>query len=250
MAEKPVWKVWLVRNALTKEIENDWVAEVSTMGNTLRNEDIAARIVEGRSELRLETIKGILAERDEIVKQALVQGTAVQDSCMRASPRVSGAWIGTAHPFDPKSHRITLDIIPTQEMRVALEHVKVEVLGEKDGGAYIGLVTDIATGRTDGVITPDEDILVNGDKIKIEPDDEPGLGVFLVDASGVEHPLGRKLVENLRKKLVFRAPSLAPGSYTLKVVTRFTGSKKFLKEPRVITYEYPLIIPQPPQEGA
>jgi hypothetical protein len=89
MAEKSIWKIWLVRNTLTKEIENDWVAEVSILRNTLRNEDIAARIVEGRSELQLETIKGILSERDEIVKQALVQGTAVQDGCIRASPRIS-----------------------------------------------------------------------------------------------------------------------------------------------------------------
>ncbi|MHB9293301.1 hypothetical protein Holit_02422 [Hollandina sp. SP2] len=140
MAEKPVWKVWLARNSLTKEIENDWVAEVSIMGNTLRNEDIAARIVEGRSELRLKTVKGILAEGDKIVKQALVPGAAVQDGCMQASPWVSVTWIGTAHPFDPKSHRITL------------ENVKVEVLGEKHGGAYIGLVTDITT----GAVIPDD----------------------------------------------------------------------------------------------
>jgi hypothetical protein len=245
MAEKQVWKVWLVRNTLTKDVENDWIAEVSTLGVTLRNEDIAARIVEGRTELRLETIKSILAERDEIVRQALARGTAVQDGCMRAAPRVSGIWIGTAHPFDPGTHRVTLDLTPTLEMRAALENVKVEVLGEKDGGAYIGLVTDTSTGKTDGAITPGEDILVNGDKIKIEPEDEAGIGVFFVDESGVEHPLGRRIVENTRKKLIFRVPALASGSYTLKVVTRFTGTKRLLNESRTVTYEYPLTIAAP-----
>jgi hypothetical protein len=249
MAEKPVWKIWLVPNTLTQEVENDWIAEVSAAGDTLRNEDIAARIVEGRSELRLETIKGILAERDEIVKQALVQGTAVQDGCIRAGPRVSGVWIGTAHPFDPASHRITLDIAPTQEMRSALAQVKVEILGEKSSGASIGLVTDITTGKTDGSITVDEDILVNGNGIKVEPEEESGLGVFFVDANGVEHGLGRKLVENTRKKLVFRVPALPPGSYMLKVVTRYTGSKKLRNEARTITYEYPLMVSEPAQGG-
>ncbi|MDR0759111.1 MAG: DUF4469 domain-containing protein [Treponema sp.] len=209
------------------------------------NEDIAARIVEGRSELRLETIKGILVERDEIVKQALVGGTAVQDGCMRAGPRVTGVWIGTAQVFDPATHRITLDISPTQEMRAALEQVRVEVLGEKNAGAYIGLVTDITTGKTDGTITVDEDILVSGDKIKVEPEDGSGMGVYFVGRSGTEYPLGRKLTENTRKKLIFRVPALPHGFYTLKIVTRYTGAQRLLNENRIITYEYPLIVPGP-----
>jgi hypothetical protein len=133
-------------------------------------------------------------------------------------------------------------------MRAALENVKVEVLGEKDGGAYIGLVTDTATGKTDGSITPSEDLLVNGDKIKVEPEGEEGLGVFFVDEAGTEHPLGRRLVESTRKKLIFRVPALAAGSYTLKVVTRFTGTKRLLNEPRTVIYEYPLTVAAPQVE--
>jgi hypothetical protein len=50
------------------------------------------------------------------------------------------------------------------------------------------------------------------------------------------------------KKLVFRVPFLAPGSYTLKVVTWFSSSVHLLKEPRTITYEFPLVLrePEPP----
>ena len=39
------WKVWLRLNLLTKDVDNDYTAEVSTMKNSLRNEDIAQRIV-------------------------------------------------------------------------------------------------------------------------------------------------------------------------------------------------------------
>jgi hypothetical protein len=37
MAKKTFWKVWLKRNLLTKDVENDLIAEVSTAGHTLRN---------------------------------------------------------------------------------------------------------------------------------------------------------------------------------------------------------------------
>ncbi|MDR1073308.1 MAG: hypothetical protein LBL45_06500, partial [Treponema sp.] len=53
MAKETYWKVWLTPNRLTKDIENDFIAEVSTAGSTIRNADIAARIVAERSELRL-----------------------------------------------------------------------------------------------------------------------------------------------------------------------------------------------------
>ncbi|MDR2536872.1 MAG: DUF4469 domain-containing protein [Treponema sp.] len=245
MAKKSSWKVWLKRNHLTRDVENDFIAEVSTIGETLRNDDIAARIVAGRSELRLETIMSILTARDEIVRDAIVKGTAVQDGCVRIAPRINGNWIGVSHAFDPQAHKIGIDVAPSTELRAALETVGVEVLGEKDSGAFIGLVTDVTTGKTDGAITPDEDIIVIGDKLKIQPEGEADVGVFFVDANGLETRVTRKLTENLPKKLVFRIPLLPAGSYSLKVVTRFSKSNVLLQEPRTITYEFPLTVQTP-----
>lgn len=45
MATTKYWKVWLKPNLLTKDVDNDYIAEVSTSKQTLRNEDIAERIV-------------------------------------------------------------------------------------------------------------------------------------------------------------------------------------------------------------
>jgi hypothetical protein len=249
MAKETFWKVWLRPNLLTKDVGNDFTAEVSTVGKTVRNEDIAKRIVAGRSEQRLETILSILTARDEIVREALSQGSAVQDGCARMAPRVSGSWIGASHVFDPSVHKIGLDMSPSVEMRSVLETVGVEVLGEKDSGAYIALVTDTSTdtstGKTDGTITPDEDVIVTGDKIKIAPEDEKGLGVFFVNEKGEETPVTHKLAENNPKKLIFRAPALADGVYTLKAATRFSSSSVLLQEPRIITYEFPLTVGAP-----
>ncbi|MDR2150304.1 MAG: DUF4469 domain-containing protein [Spirochaetaceae bacterium] len=242
MTKKTVWKVWLRRNLLTKEVENDFIAEVSTAGSTLHNDDIGARIVAGRSELRLETILSILQARDEIVREALAQGSAVQDGCVRIAPRVSGSWVGISHSFDPAIHKLTIEVTPSTEMRSTLETVGVEVLGEKDSGAFIGLITDITTGKTDGTITPDEDLVITGDKLKIIPEDEAGLGIFFVDATGVDHPVTHRLTENMPKKVICRVPPLTSGTYTLKIVTRFSTTYHVLNEPRIITYEFPLVV--------
>jgi hypothetical protein len=125
---------------------------------------------------------------------------------------------------------------PTAELRAALGAVGVEVLGVKESGAYIGLVTDAANGKTDGTITPNEDIIIEGNKMKVAPADETGLGVFFVAADGAETPVTHRLTVNTPKKLIARVPALAAGMYTLKVVTRFSQGNVFLKEPRSIIY--------------
>ena len=47
-------------NLLTQDIENDYTTEVSTVGKTSRNEDIAKRIVEEGSEIKYDTLLSII----------------------------------------------------------------------------------------------------------------------------------------------------------------------------------------------
>ena len=237
------WKIWLRLNLLTKEVDNDYTAEVSTVGNTKRNEDIARAILEEGSELKFDTLLDILNRRDGVEKRMLQQGNSVQNANVRLAPRVSGPWVGSTANFDPAVHKITIDATITNEMRTALEEVGVEILGVKNSGAIIGIVTDTATGKTDGSITPNDDILIEGDKLKIAPEDEAGLGVFFVNSADVATPVTRRLTQNDPKKILARVPALPAGEYTLRIVTRFsTGNSIFLNEARTIEYERKLTV--------
>lgn len=241
-AIKFFWKVWLRPNLLTKGVDNDYIAEVSTVSDTRHNEDIARRIVDEGSEIKYDTILNILNRSDGIKREMLQNGESVQTGVCRLSPRVLGSWIGGNATFDPSVHKITLDITPTAEMREALASVGVEVLGTKESGAYIGLVTDTLTGFIDGSITPNDDIRIEGDKLKIAPDGEEGLGVFFVNATGTAIPVTRRFTKNKPKTLIVRVPALPAGDYTLQVVTRFTGGSQLLKEPRAIEYTKLLVV--------
>jgi hypothetical protein len=237
------WKVWLRLNLLTKDIDNDYTAEVSTEKNTLRNEEIAQRIVDEGSEIRYDTLLSVFNQHDRIIRESVQQGYKVLTGVAQYGPRVTGSWIGSNDKFDPDKHKVTLDMMPSAEMREALGQIGVEVLGVKDSGAYIGLVTDTLTGATDGSITPGDDIRIEGDKIRIGPDGENGTGVFFVAADGTSTPVTRRLTQNDPKTLIARVPdSLASGSYTLQIVTRFSTSSIFLKNARTIEYSLPLIV--------
>ena len=240
---KFLWKVWLKINLLTKEVDNDYIAEVSTIGNTKRNEDIAETIIEEGSEIKYDTLLNILNQSDRIKRRMLQSGNSVQDGVSFISPRVSGSWLGSSANFDPKVQKITLDMYPCAEMRDALTQVGVEVLGVKNSGAFIGLVTNTLDGTTSGYVSINEDIMIEGDKLKIMPEDDFNLGVFFVNANGEEFRVERRLTQNDPKKILACVPDyINPDEYTLRIKTRYSNGTTLLKEARVIDYERMLIV--------
>lgn len=237
------WKVWLRLNLLTVDVDNDYTAEVSTLGKTMHNADIAQAIINEGSEIKYDTLLSILQQRDRVVRSKLQEGCSVQDGVCHLQPRVAGVWLGANARFDPATHRTTVDMTPTAELREALSHVGVEVLGVKESGAFIGLVTDAATGRTDGVLTPLDDIIITGERIRVAPDDDDAMGIFFRHAATEQtYRVTHRLVQNDPKKVVARLPQMPAGEYTLTIVTRFTNGKRLLADARTITYENPLII--------
>ena len=240
MAKKFTWKVWLRLNLLTKDVENDYVAEVSTTGKTLRNEDIAPAIKDEGSELQYETLLDILNHSDRLRRERIQQGYSVQTGVCHINPRVTGNWIGSAPHFDSNAHKITCDLTASAELHHALEEVSIDVLGVRDSGARIGLVTDVTTGKTDGVITRGGDLIIEGEKIKIAPTGEEGLGIFFVLPNGDVVAVTDPLAQNDPKKIICRVPALEAGIYTLQIVTRYSNGTTLLKESRTIVYELPL----------
>ena len=242
MATTKFWKVWLTPNLLTKDIDNDYIAEVSTSKQTLRNEDIAQRIVDEGSEIKYDTLLSIINQHDRIIREAVCDGYSVLTGVGQYSPRVTGSWIGKSANFDPSVNKLTLDMVLSKEMRDALSTVGVEVLGVKEGGgASIGLVTDTYTGEANGYISAGEDILIEGTKIKVAGDD-PSCGVYFINRDDdTSYKVERRLTQNDPSRIIARVPAeLAPGAYTLRIITQFSNSTQLLKEPRTLEYELPL----------
>lgn len=235
MAKEHQWDVYLRPNGLTKDDENDCIADVLTRLQTRRNEDVANRIVAAGSELRKETIVAVLNRRDEEVRDILLSGCSFMDGLVQISPRVAGVWANAGSPFDPAAHKRTVDLVPTAAFREALEGVGVRVLGTKASGAEITLITDTATGRTDGTLTIGDDISIEGSKIKVDEADA-AQGVFIVDSTGAEHKVTRRLSVNKPSQLIARVPADVPeGACTVIVRTKYTTGGIALKELREVS---------------
>lgn len=243
------WKIWLRSLDITEDV-NDYIAEVSTSKQTLRNEDIAERIIKEGSEIKYSTLLNIINDRDRIVREAVANGSSVLTGTCQITPRVSGVWYGKTDLFDPQRHKLTLDLVPSAPMRETLAQIGVDILGVKDTGGAIGRVVDTLTGLSDGHITPGEDIEIFAEKARVAGDDESN-GVYFVDTtSSARHKVTRRLTRNDPKYLIAQVPADLPeGNYFLEIVTQYSNNNTLLKNPRTIRLQQPLIVGKGSEEG-
>ena len=240
MAKKKfVWEVYLRPNTLTKDNDRDCIADVHAHAATQRNEDIAEIITKERSEFRKETIINILNMRDKAVKDLIQEGLSFMDGLVQISPRVSGVWETENSPYDEKVHKRTVDLVPTTDLRTALDAIGVKVLGAKEETARITEITDTTTGLKDGTLTIGDDIIIEGSKIKVDETD-PAQGVFFKAENGTEYKTNRRLSVNNPSQIIARVPKEVPeGKVEVIVRTKFSTGNKTLLQIREIVYGYP-----------
>ena len=236
--DENLWELYLRQHFISQKQEREFIAEVLAKGATKHNEDIADIILAKGSEFRKETIVAILNQRDVEVAEVLKAGGSFADGIVQMSPRVTGVWESTKEAFDPTKHKKTIDTSLTAAFKAELEAVRVKVLGEKAGVASIALVTDTATGKTDGTITIGDDIIIDGDRVKIQDENDSEQGVFIVEANGTEHRVARRLSVNKPGQIIARIPNtVSAGKVKVVIRTRFSGNNaSALKNMRVIIY--------------
>lgn len=235
------WQYFLKDNPLTKDDTNDCVAEVNIQ-DSMRNEDIAQQIIDEGSEIKKDTLIYIFNQRDRIAFDCVKSGRSVINRYYQLLPRITGAFASKSALFDAKIHKLAVDMILTSFAHKELELVTVESLGPKQQVAYISLVTDTLTDLTDGSITPNDDIRVTGNRIKILGD-AAEVGVYFVPEDGKDPvKVTRKLTQNDPSQLLVRVPALEDGQYTLRIVTQYSMGQQLIKEPRTLEYEHLLTV--------
>lgn len=239
------WMFDLRENTMTKDVKEDYVANVRTL-KSLTIDDIARAIVSERTEYRQETIVAIANLIDEKIRQSVCQGNTVVTGSALYSPSITGVFMGKTGTFDPAVHTCTVNVMPAKALRDEVATVSAQFTGYvKDlGGARIGLVKDTATGRTDGTLTPGSIVEVTGNKIKSVNADGSSIGrVVLVNTETQAETDITSLAINDPSRLMFSVPaSLPEGTYKLRVETYFSTGNTTLKSLRSIDYDRDLIV--------
>lgn len=236
MAEKTILSVDLYDNFLT-DTPNDYTGKVRITGS-VRNADIADRIVAERTEYRKETIENILNLADQKKVEAIAEGKSLIDGVGQYMLNLSGTFVGEKPVFDSKIHKFGITYTPGRLLLNALQNLTAFVQIAQVGPA-INDITDSTTGKVNEILTPGAPAVITGSNILLKGDD-PSVGVYFEDSG--EHNVHKVslIVQNTASQLIISIPQLPAGEYTLIVTTQVGANYKLVKEPR--TYRFPILL--------
>lgn len=241
-----VWLYDLIENTMTKDVKEDYVASVRTQ-KSMTLDDVASQIAIERTEYRIDTIKNIGTLIDEKIRQLVCAGFTVVTGSAQYAPSIPGVFTGDRGTLNPKVNKCAVNVTPSQAMREEVAKVEPKFSGSvrSMGGARISLVKDVATGKTDGTITPGGMLDVTGTKIRSINADGSGIGaVKLLKASDQSEVASiTQLGINDPSRLMFSLPAdLADGEYQLAIETWFSTTSTLLKEKRTLVYQRSLFV--------
>lgn len=239
---KYTWNGRYRPNAFTPENDRDQLLDLELLGS-VRDADLADDIIAEGCEIQKETMIDLFARREKALAKRLLSGYSFVNDIVQMQPRVTGVFEDINTPFDPNVNKCVVDMTAAAALRNSLaSEVGVKIIGTKEaGGAKIGAVTNTVSGAKDGTVPIGDDVIIEGEKIKILDEADAEQGVFFIDAAGTEHRVSRKLTVNKPAQIIARVPAdLAEGSVTLVIRTKFSGSSAALKTVRELKYTFVL----------
>jgi hypothetical protein len=230
-------KAWVYPNLLTKDNPNDYIARVSAE-RTLNIGDICeSAVTRGGADVTSSAMEHAVILFLKEMGYLLCDGFSVNTGWFTASAHIRGVFESVDEKFDPKKHSLGFEFHQGTLLRKELESVTVNILGVADTGALITLVTDVKTGSVNDLLTPNRNLKITGNKIKIAGENVAN-GVYFIDTTTSQRTKVDEadIVVNNPSELIIVTPALATGTYQVEVTTQYAISS-LLKEPRSAVFD-------------
>lgn len=231
--------VWLQDNLLTPR-PNDYYGRVKPMG-TISNDDIAKEIIKEGTEYKEETIIDILSRSNRIIIEKMAEGYNVNTGVFYSHISVNGVFDGATDRFNPEEHRLIASFTSSNDLREQLKKTQVEIVGTITSEPVIGKVIDSLSEAEDSNITPNNVLIIKGNRLKIAGSDASN-GVYLINQVDNTRHKCEQIISNEPKQLMIMVPALEAGNYELEIVTQYSSSNTVVKQPRNTKFEHVLIV--------
>ena len=172
----------------------------------------------------------------------LCDGYSVNTGYFTATPLIKGVFNDPKEQFNSEKHSILFQFNQGETLRKELPTIEVEIMGVADSGASIMQVTDMKTGSVNELLTPNRNLKINGNKLKIAGDN-PNVGVYFVNQSTQVRMrvIPTDIVINNPSEVMIVIPTLPKAAYRVEIVTQYAVGS-ILKEPRTALFDKVLTV--------
>jgi hypothetical protein len=226
-------------------------------GKPVVPDEAAKFAAEAQAGIHPETMLAGYGQMEYYIFRELMRGRHYRGTYFTLMQSIRGVILPN-QPLNEVEYKLSIKLIPTEELRNLLKDVHVELIGQKDfeDFAKITAIEDAETERTDGFVTPGDELYIHGEKIRIQGEEdedgkliEAGIGVFFIPDNGAAPIQARRVRQNQPSFLSVKMPDNLNDNveYTLRIVTRYAKSD-LLNHPRTVDYHKKLFTrdPTPP----
>jgi hypothetical protein len=230
-------KAHLYENFLTKNDPGDYIARVASERTLNVKQVCETAVARGGADIPAPAMEHAVTLWLKEMSYQLCDGFSINTGYFTARALIRGIFHSIREHFNPDKHAILFAFFQGPELRKELSSVEIEILGPADAAFYILQVTDVKTGSVDDLLTPNRNLRIAGERIKITGDSEASSICFINQATGERTKVDdMDIVANNPSELLIVTPGLAAGAYRLEITTRFSGSHP-LKEPRTTVFD-------------
>jgi len=236
-------KAYLYDNLLTKDDPNDFIARTISERSLDIKQICNAAVTRGGADLSAAAMEHATELFLKEMAYQLCDGYSVNTGYFTAGTQIRGVFNSPNEAFNNQKHNIFFQFNQGEKLRSEIPTIEVDILGVADASSLILQVKDVKSGSVNDLLTPGRNLKVTGHKIKVAGDNA-GNGIFFTDTATQTRTLvdASDVVINNPSELIIVIPTLAPGTYTLEVVTQYSSSGIFLKEPRTALFDKPLTV--------
>ena len=202
-------------------------------GTPLSVENVCAAAVErgGVTMAYADLVRGVKAYLHEAAYQ-LTDGFAIENGYIGIYPKIRGTFSTPHDHIEPAVNKIEFGFRALKPLRDLTDHVHIHLRGLADTEGHIYQVEDPFSGSINHFLTPNDDVIITGDRIEIAGEDAT-CGIYCFNDSG-EFKVTHALIKNTPGEVIARLPALSAGKYQLKIRTQFSRKNTYLKSPRDI----------------
>ncbi|MFT3920399.1 DNA-binding domain-containing protein [Cloacibacterium sp.] len=230
-------KAYLYDNALTKDNPNDYIARTVSERSLNVKQICEAAVNRGGSDVSAASMQHATELFLKEMAYQLCDGYSVNTGYFTASTLIRGVFDSPTETFNSAKHSILFQFNQGEKLRAEIPTIEVNILGIADASSAILQVTDVKSGSVNDLLTPNRNLKISGNKIKIAGEDTAN-GVYFVDTTTQSRTVvdATDIVTNNPSEVIIVTPALAAGTYTIEVVTQFAQGS-LLKEPRTAGLE-------------